>query len=120
LSLPPKLGIGSTASGARREFVRILRPVGWLVLLWNERGTDSTPFLRDYEQLLLTYGADYKEVRDERTTSVIRVFRSNAPDPNDSNHAATLRELKRIFDKHQQFDRVLFEYTTRIYFGQVT
>ena len=133
---------------ARREFVRILKPAGWLALLWNERGIDSTPFLRDYEQLLLTYGTDYKEVRHERTTSVIQEFfapapfeqrvfpmrqefdyvglegrllsSSYAPDRNDPNHAAMLRELRRIFDKHQQFDRVLFEYTTRIYFGQMT
>ncbi len=41
---------------ARREFTRILKPRGWLVLLWNERITDATLFLRDYEQLLLTYG----------------------------------------------------------------
>jgi len=39
---------------SRREFVRILKPGGWLALLWNERVTDTTPFLRDYEQLLLT------------------------------------------------------------------
>src|SRR5882724_9726235 len=30
---------------ARSEFVRILVPGGWTVLLWNERDTDSTPFL---------------------------------------------------------------------------
>src|SRR5580698_5790113 len=34
---------------ARQEFVRVLKPGGWLVLLWNERVTDSTAFLRDYE-----------------------------------------------------------------------
>ena len=55
----PRQRTGSIAQRARREFVRILKPGGWLVLLWNERLTDSTPFLRDYEQLLLTYGTDY-------------------------------------------------------------
>src|ERR1700741_5113245 len=48
---------------ACREFSRILRPSGWLVLLWNEREVDTTPFLSDYEQLLLPYGTDYEEVR---------------------------------------------------------
>lgn len=133
---------------ARREFVRILKPAGWLVLLWNERRTDSTGFLRAYEQMLLTYGTDYKEVRHERTTSVIQEFfdpapfeervfpmrqefdytglegrllsSSYAPGPDHLQHLPMLRELRRIFDKHQQFDRVLFEYTTRIYFGQMT
>src|SRR5271167_5033224 len=37
---------------ARREFVRICRPGAWTVLLWNERRTGSTPFLRAYEQML--------------------------------------------------------------------
>src|SRR5438128_9575556 len=32
----------------RTEFARILKPNGWIILLWNERPTDSTPFLRDY------------------------------------------------------------------------
>src|SRR5216683_824394 len=62
---------------ARAEFARILRsggPVGWCVLIWNERCTASTPFLRDYEQLLLTYGTDYKEVRHEHTTAIIHEF----------------------------------------------
>ncbi|MGB6676929.1 MAG: class I SAM-dependent methyltransferase, partial [Terriglobales bacterium] len=45
---------------AQREFIRILKPGGWCVLLWNERRTDSTHFLREYEQLLLTYGTDYE------------------------------------------------------------
>src|SRR5262249_1325145 len=30
---------------ARREFLRILKPSGWVVLVWNERRLDSTPFL---------------------------------------------------------------------------
>src|SRR5581483_5036963 len=43
-------------AGARREFVRVLKPGGWTVLVWNERCTDSTPSLRAYEELLLRYG----------------------------------------------------------------
>src|SRR5271156_4696408 len=64
---------------ARREFIRILKPGGWCVLLWNERRTDSTPFLREYEQLLLTYGTDYREVRHERTTDIIPEFFAPKP-----------------------------------------
>src|SRR5215475_498875 len=56
---------------ARLEFTRVLRPTGFAVLIWNERSTDTTPFLRDYEQLLMTYGTDYQQVRHENTTDKI-------------------------------------------------
>ena len=132
---------------SRREFVRILKPGGWLVLLWNERLTDSTEFLREYEQLLLTYGTDYKEVRHERTTESVnqffdpdpyqeRVFAmrqefdyagvegrllssSYAPGPEHSQHAPMLRELRDIFQQCAVTDRVAFEYKTRLYFGHL-
>jgi SAM-dependent methyltransferase len=132
---------------ARREFARILKPGGWLVLLWNERVTDSTKFLRDYEQLLLTYGTDYQEVRHERTTAAVneffdpapfqqRVFEtrqefdyaglegrllssSYAPGPEHPQHAPMLRELRRIFDACAVKGQVAFEYKTRLYFGQL-
>ena len=130
---------------ARQEFMRILRPGGWLVLLWNERLTDSTPFLRDYEQLLLTFGTDYEDVRHERTTDAVneffdpqpfqeRVFpmrqefdyaglegrllsSSYAPGPEHPKHAPMLRELRRIFDRHAVDNRVKFDYYTRLYFA---
>src|SRR5687768_16300575 len=37
----------------KREFTRILKPNGWVALIWNERRLDTTPFLRAYENLLL-------------------------------------------------------------------
>jgi len=132
---------------ARREFVRILKPGGWLVLLWNERITDSTPFLCDYEQLLLAYGTDYKEVRHERTTAEVQQFfdpapfqervfamrqefdhtglegrllsSSYAPGPDHPRHEPMLHEMRRIFDAHAVQGRVSFDYNTRVYFGRL-
>lgn len=132
---------------ALREFRRILKPGGWLVLLWNERLTDSTAFLRDYEELLLTFGTDYENVRHERTTDAVNeifdpapfqesVFAmrqefdyaglegrllssSYAPGPGHPNHTPMLRELRRIFEAHASAGRVAFDYRTRVYFGQL-
>src|SRR5580704_13267450 len=132
---------------ARQEFVRILKPGGWLVLLWNERLTDSTPFLRDYEELLLTYGTDYADVRHEKTTDEVNQFfdplpfqehvfpmrqdfdyeglegrllsSSYVPGPEDAKYQPILRELRRIFDAHAVDGRATFEYKTRLYFGQL-
>lgn len=132
---------------ARREFVRILKPGGWAVLLWNERCTDSSPFLREYERLLLTYGTDYHEVRHERTTAEIddffapSPFRSSAfemrqevdygalegrllsssyiPTPDHANYQPMLRELRRVFDGQQINHRVALEYNTLVYYGQL-
>jgi SAM-dependent methyltransferase len=130
---------------ARQEFARILRSGGWLVFLWNERRIDSTPFLRDYEQLLLRYGTDYEQVRHEHT--VVGAFfdphpfhertfelkqefdyagaegrllsSSYAPGPDHPEHAAMLAELRRIFDLHQQGGKIAFDYVTRLYYGRL-
>jgi len=132
---------------ARAEFVRILRPGGWCILIWNERETTSTPFLRDYEQLLLTYGTDYKEVRHEYTTVKIheffapalseeRVFSlrqqfdydglagrllssSYAPLEGHPSYAPMMRELQRIFRAHAEDGVVAFEYKTRVFYGHL-
>lgn len=132
---------------ARREFIRIGRRDAWAVLLWNERRTGSTPFLRDYEALLSKYGTDYQDVRSERTTEQIETFfapsqfqarafdyhqdfdypalegrllsSSYTPQAGDAGHTPMLRELRRIFDAHQADGRVRFEYDTRVYYGQL-
>ena len=132
---------------ARAEFARILKPAGWCVLIWNERRTASTAFLREYEELLLTYGTDYKEVRHERTTAIIheffapaayeeRVFdlrqqfdyegtagrllsSSYAPLEGHPNYVPMMRELERIYRAHARENMVEFEYNTRVYYGKL-
>jgi SAM-dependent methyltransferase len=130
---------------ARREFGRILRPGGWLVLLWNVRSLDATPFAREYEQLLIDYGTDYEFVRHEgRAREVPEFFpgefsthafqwrqefefpplqgrllsSSYSPEPSDSRYEPMLRELRRIFDVHKEHDRVAFDYDTLVHIGQ--
>jgi len=49
----------------RREWLRILKPGGWAALIWNERQLATTPFLAEYEELLLRYANDYTKVRHE-------------------------------------------------------
>lgn len=132
---------------ARGEFIRVLKPGGWAVLVWNERCTD-TAFLRDYEQLLLAYATDYEQVRHEHTTASIDYFfapssfasrafdncqefdymalegrllsSSYTPQSGDARHAPMLVELRRIFDLHNKHGLVFFSYKTRLYYGQLS
>jgi SAM-dependent methyltransferase len=132
---------------AKREFARILKPEGWVVLIWNERRLDSTVFLRAYEDLLLRYGTDYEKVRHEKVTGEIAEFfsperfvlqtldnaqhfdfeslkgrllsSSYAPDQDHPKFAAMLEELKGIFDANQHDGIVSFEYETKVYYGHL-
>ena len=131
----------------RKEFIRILRPAGWLALMWNERLIDATPFLGAYEELLITFGTDYEQVRHERTTDAVNQFfdpapyqrrsfavfqefdyqglegrllsSSYAPGPSHPKHEPMLRALRSIFEENASGGRVVFEYLTRVYFGQL-
>ncbi len=46
---------------AGREFRRVLKPAGWVVLMWHTRRLGS-PFMAAYEALLERFGTDYAEV----------------------------------------------------------
>lgn len=130
----------------KREFARILRPRGWVVLLWNTRQLDTTPFLIAYENLLQRYGTDYREIHHRNTDqatlaeflgSALRVYQrpnrqyfdfeglkgrllssSYTPNEGHPDYEAMLTELRQIFDQYQSDDRVSFDYDTDIYLAQ--
>lgn len=131
----------------RREFSRILRPEGWVVLMWNERRLESTPFLAAFERLLLEYAVDYGLIRHENVTDdVIRAFLPNnysrhavyneqvfdfdglrgrtlsasyMPGPGHPGHEPMLEALRALFDRHQSEGRVVMEYDTVVHFGRL-
>ena len=132
----------------RAEFARILRPGGWVALLWNDRQTDTTPFLRDYEDLLQHFATDYAEVRHkELDPAKVRAFvgsgtvkhtvfknrqvfdydgllgrllsSSYAPNEGHPGHQPMRRRLEEIFRQHQIGGTVAFEYDTQVYCAQL-
>jgi SAM-dependent methyltransferase len=132
---------------AKREFARILKPKGWVALIWNERRLDSTPFLRDYETLLLHYGTDYHDVRHENVAGeIVRFFApqtfqlkvlenfqhfnleslkgrvcsaSYIPEAGHPDFEPMFAELRQIFEKHNDQGIVTFEYETTVYYGNL-
>ncbi|HEY9430561.1 MAG TPA: class I SAM-dependent methyltransferase [Blastocatellia bacterium] len=132
----------------RGEFARVLKSQGWIGLIWNERVTITTPFLVAYEQLLKDYSIDYEQVDHRRIDDdVIRDFfgsgqfrlkqfknvqvfdyegvkgrllsSSYAPEEGSPNYEPMLAELERIFQTYQDEGRVVFEYVTQMYYGQL-
>jgi SAM-dependent methyltransferase len=133
---------------AKTEFARILKPGGWVVLIWNERRLDSTPFLRAYENLLLQYGTDYEKVRHENMVGELAEFfapesfklaslpnfqhfdfeslkgrvcsASYTPELGHPDFEPMLSKLEQIFNIYKSGGVVSFEYETRIYYGRLT
>ncbi len=128
----------------KKEFRRIGKPGGSSVLVWNTRRTDTSPFLKAYEELLLRYSSDYEQI-DHRhvnetvlsnffTTHVRKVFfnsqrfdfeglkgrllsSSYVPLNDDERFEPMIAELRNIFDRTQQNGTITFEYDTEVYMG---
>ena len=131
----------------RPEFHRILKPSGYITLIWNERQLDTTPFLIEYEALLIKYANDYGAVRHENikddelsgffqakygsaTFDNFQIFdfdgikgrmlsASYMPSESDAAYEAVVEELSALFAKHAENGRIKVSYDTRVYYSQV-
>lgn len=132
----------------RREFQRILKPHGRVIIVWNERLLDTTPFLRDYEALLHRFGTDYARVHESypRAEQMLAFYSPNeftshslpnaqefdfdglcgrlrsssyAPAPGHPQFGPMMEELQRVFAAHQENGVVRMEYRTHVYTGML-
>lgn len=133
---------------ARLEFCRILRPGGFVALLWNERLVDASAFLRDYEQLLCDYSIDYRQVDHRNIDHTVlgeffapagfrearfafrQVFdleglrgrtmsASYMPEPGHPRFEPMIDALTACFVRHAQDGSVNFDYATRVFYGRL-
>jgi SAM-dependent methyltransferase len=135
-------------AAARREFSRILRPAGWVVVLWNDRRIGDTAFGSAYESLLERYGTDYQSVKEAYPDQQnMRAFfgegnfsfrelrneqrldwdglagrlrsSSYAPAPAHPNYGPMMAELNEIFRANELLGQISMQYTTHVYFGRL-
>ena len=130
-----------------KEFERILKSNGFLVLIWNERQLDSNEFLREYESLLKKFGKDYEKVRHDnvnrkdfekffRTQFFSKTFQnaqtldfngmkgrilssSYMPSEEDKNFAALEKKLKPLFADYEENGKIKVLYDTKIFCGRI-
>ncbi|SEN53022.1 class I SAM-dependent methyltransferase [Paenibacillus sp. OV219] len=134
---------------AGAEFKRILRPGdGKVVLIWNTLLTEGTPFREGYEQLLQTYGTDYKTVHQKNILpeALAAFFRSGdmhevrfanqqrfdyeglsgrllsssfVPVSGNPKYEPMMTALRELYDRHHENGYVNFDYETRLYWGSL-
>lgn len=129
---------------ARAELRRILKPEGWVVLIWNTRDEQS-PFMAAFEALIKQYTAHYQEVKQSSSHEKIPRFFGGEPAieefPNEQNfdfdglvgrslsssyaplaghpnHALLVEGLQQLFDTYAVNGRIHFQYQTRVYYGR--
>jgi SAM-dependent methyltransferase len=135
-------------AAASREFRRILKRGGWVVVVWQERRLQEKQFTRGYEDMLERYGIDYKNVKEAYPEPAkMRQFyelgtfhwqdlpnhqfldwegvsgrlRSSSfvPTENHPNYQPMMDELRKIFLAHEQNGLVRMDYFARLYFGHL-
>lgn len=136
------------SDATRREFKRVLKPRGYVALIWNERATGESPFLQGYEEAMNAYANDYSTIThkrrsDERIADFFapgavteqrfdnrqtfdfdglcgRVWSSSyAPQPGEPNYTELRTQLHRLFERFSSGGEIQFIYHTRIFAGQL-
>jgi SAM-dependent methyltransferase len=127
------------------ELRRVLRPNGRAVLVWNDRDTEGTPFLGEYETILVEHCPGYRELQGKADTFdkfdqlfgsggwtrhiakndqhlhrdglIMRVMSASYAPAAGPAHDALATALRAAFDRHAAKGVVRIAYTTVIIGG---
>ncbi|GAA5512140.1 putative methyltransferase Rv3342 [Deinococcus carri] len=129
-----------------REFRRILRPGGHVLLVWNDWRGEAVPFNRAYGEVVMKFAEGMPEVVTrvpdaelpqllpggfEQVTfgnplsltrerlHALAASVSYLPSPSDAAYPAMVRELNALFDASQQGGAVTLAYRTHAYLGRL-
>lgn len=134
---------------ARDEFRRILKPEGWVFLVWNERKNTGSEFAELYESVLRDCSTEYAKVghrntpdqtildwfeNPEATTERFpnaqtmdlegflgRVYSSSyVPAAGTPEREAIAERLIDLFNRCQQHGRIELDYETKVFFGKLS
>jgi SAM-dependent methyltransferase len=132
----------------RVEFQRILKPNGWVVLIWNGFHVETSPLNNGYQEIVLRYGTDYKEVAREISGVDVEPFfapnrckcakfqfrqvfdfeglkgrllsSSYAPNETAPHFGDMIDDLRSLFAANEKNGKVEFDYETEVYYGQLS
>lgn len=134
-------------SMSKIEFQRILKPGGYLVLMWNDRNM-SSEFQQAYERMLEDFALEYDKVNHRKVEEGLveslfaphphafhafqhsqffdfeslkgRLLSSSyAPLEPHPNYPLIIQRLREIFDRYSVNSKVEFDYNCNLYFGRI-
>ena len=135
-------------SESRTEFRRILRPNGWVALIWNERKSKGSQFAQGYELILKECSPEYATVthRNHPDQDILDWFHNPAAKVHVFEHATGLdlanflgraysssyvpaegtperevitNRLTQLFRDHETEGSVSMEYEAKLFLGQL-
>jgi ubiquinone/menaquinone biosynthesis C-methylase UbiE len=132
----------------KKEFFRILKRNGYIVIIWNVRNSEGSPFLIEYENLLNSHCPDYSQVNSgnigfEKIMNFINPKNtqkfscknvqffdfeglkgrlkssSYTPTEEQPEYSMLIEDLAKLFKKFHKNGYVQFLYDCEMYFGQI-
>ena len=133
---------------SRKEFLRILKPQGYVVLIWNERLIETIPFQNEYELLLRKYCPEYGKSSSQKISqqdleqfyghSKFHLYicanhqsfdfgglrgrlesSSYCLKDDHKNYPMLMSSLKELFDRYQTKNTIILEYISKMYYGKL-